>query len=378
LCGLKILFVEDDVHSCELIAATLNIHRYVVDVVSDGEAGLEMAMQWPYDLLLLDVMLPKLNGIEVCRQLRARACQLPILMLTARGANEDVVAGLDAGADDYVMKPCDPDQLVARMRALLRRGQVHSTPLLRWGELCLDPASAQVTFNQSVVSCRPKEYTLLELFLRHPQRLLSRSSIIDHLWSYDDAPVEGSVTTLVKDLRQRLKAAGMAEDPIETVYGLGYRLKPEPQRASSPPVIGPLANTAAAITDHTPADEALTTRRFKAVLHEVDANFRASWSERLAVLEMAEQSIQTGECTREHQQMVLTHVHKLVGSLGTFGYDQAAAVAETLEKSLIQQLYQEAQWTQKFSELLADLKHELTHASTTTATRNIYSGILQN
>jgi DNA-binding response OmpR family regulator len=119
---VKILLVEDDEHTCELVSATLEAHRYAVDVVTDGEAGLEMALQWPYDLMLLDVMLPRLNGIEVCRRLRSKSCQTPILILTTRGASEDVIAGLDAGADDYVVKSCEPDQLMARVRALLRRG----------------------------------------------------------------------------------------------------------------------------------------------------------------------------------------------------------------------------------------------------------------
>uniref|UniRef100_A0A8T6QTW9 Response regulator transcription factor n=1 Tax=Lyngbya confervoides BDU141951 TaxID=1574623 RepID=A0A8T6QTW9_9CYAN len=231
---MKILFVEDNPHTGDLISGILEANRYAVDVVADGETGLEMATQWPYDLILLDLMLPKLNGIEVCRQLRFRGCQTPILMLTAREASQDVIAGLDAGADDYVVKSCEPDQLLARVRALLRRGgEASPSPLLTWGDLCLDPASAQVTFRQAAVPCRPREYTLLELFLRNPQRLLSRSNIIDHLWSFDDAPVEGSVTTLIKDLRRRLKVAGMTEDPIETVYGLGYRLKPCPHEALS-------------------------------------------------------------------------------------------------------------------------------------------------
>ena len=139
---MKILFVEDDEHTCELVSSTLEAHRYAVDVVTDGEAGLEMALQWPYDLILLDVMLPKLNGIEVCRRLRSESCQTPILILTTQGASEDVIAGLDAGADDYVVKSCEPDQLLARVRALLRRGgESTSNPILTWGDLCLNPSS---------------------------------------------------------------------------------------------------------------------------------------------------------------------------------------------------------------------------------------------
>lgn len=360
--ALKILFVEDDEHTCKLISATLNAHRYAVDVVADGEAGLEMARQWPYDLILLDVMLPKLNGIEVCRRLRANACQTPILILTARGASEDVIAGLDAGADDYVVKSCESEQLMARVRALLRRGgDAASSPLLTWGDLCLDPSSAKVTFKEATVPCRPKEYTLLELFLRNPQRLLSRSVIIDHLWAYDDAPVEGSVTTLVKDLRRRLKATGVESDPIETVYGLGYRLKPEPQ--SQPPISSSEPpDRQAAVVPQSAALQDPKEQRLKAVVQQLDAKFRASWSERLVVLEGAATSVQAGDYTRQQQQAALASIHKLVGGLGTFGYDKAAAIAETLEESLIQRLEQDAQWARQFGEMLRELKVELSQA----------------
>lgn len=360
---LKILFVEDDEHTCELISATLNAHRYAVDVVADGEAGLEMACQWPYDLILLDVMLPKLNGIEVCRRLRANACQTPILILTTRGASEDVIAGLDAGADDYVVKSCESEQLMARVRALLRRGgDAASSPLLTWGDLCLDPSSAKVTFKETTVPCRPKEYTLLELFLRNPQRLLSRSGIIDHLWAYDDAPVEGSVTTLVKDLRRRLKAVGVAPDPIETVYGLGYRLKPEPKSQL------PISSSEAPHRQETAAPQTAALQnskeqRLKVVVQQLDAKFRASWAERLAVLEGAANSAQAGDCTRKQQQAALASVHKLVGGLGTFGYDKAAVIAETLEESLMQHLERDAQWTRQFGEMLGKLKLELSQAT---------------
>jgi DNA-binding response OmpR family regulator/HPt (histidine-containing phosphotransfer) domain-containing protein len=377
---VKILLVEDDEHTCELVSATLEAHRYAVDVVTDGEAGLEMALQWPYDLMLLDVMLPRLNGIEVCRRLRSKSCQTPILILTSRGASEDVIAGLDAGADDYVVKSCEPDQLMARVRALLRRGnEATANPILTWGNLCLDPSSAQVTFEDTAVGCRPKEYTLLELFLRNPQRLLSRSSIIDHLWAYDDAPVEGSVTTLVKDLRRRLKAAGVEPDPIETVYGLGYRLRPEPQAESASLPTRQAGNEGAPIPSPSSAAKDIAEQRVKDVLQRVDAKFRASWAERLAVLEAAATSLQGGDCNRKQQESALAAVHKLVGGLGTFGYDDAAAVAETLEDSLMQHLKQEAQWANQFSELLAKLKQQLGQEAPpvpkeTTVTRTVQTG----
>lgn len=353
---MKILFVEDDPNTREVIATILNAHRYAVDVVADGEAGLEMALQWNYDLIILDLNLPKLHGIEVCRKLRARSGQPPILVLTTRAANEDIVAGLDAGADDYVTKSCNPDQLLARVRALLRRRHdTITSPVLTWGHLCLDPSSAQVTYNQAVVPCRPKEYTLLELFLRSPQRLLSRSSIIDHLWTFDDAPVEGSVTTLVKDLRRRLKAAGMEQDPIETVYGLGYRLKPTPVNSSAPPKEHPGYLEEAVSRSR----EDSKTQRLQMVLQNVRANFRASWAQRLTDLEQAEQAFQTGDFDPDLLQQALTHVHKLAGGLGTFGYGEASKIAEMLEQLLSAQISQQQEWIEQFSGLLLQLNHEL-------------------
>lgn len=376
---MKILFVEDDAYICKAISKFLSAHHYAVDVVTDGEAGLEMAIQWPYDLILLDVMVPKLNGIEVCRRLRVRECRTPIMFLTGKGANEDVIAGLDAGADDYVVKSCEPAQLIARVRALLRRsGAVLSSPLLSWDSLCLDPSSAQVTFDQTPVPCRPKEYALLELFLRNPQRLLSRSNIIDHLWPYDDVPVEGSVTTLIKDLRRRLKAAGMEQDPIETVYGLGYRLKPAPQSNISSPQDKPSGNTATAVIQQALALEDRRTQRLKAVLQQVDAKLQASYSDRLTVLEAVGQSLQAGDCTCEQKQTTLAHVHKLVGILGTLGYNKAAVVAEALEESLIQHLEHETQWANQWTEMLADLKCELTQAFESSVSEAVYQKIAQN
>jgi DNA-binding response OmpR family regulator/HPt (histidine-containing phosphotransfer) domain-containing protein len=376
---VKILFVEDDLHSRELISATLSAHHYAVEAVSDGEAALIMATQWPYDLILLDVMLPKLSGIEVCRQLRTQACNTPILILTARGASEDIIAGLDAGADDYVVKSCEPDQLMARVRALLRRGgDGASSPFLAWGDLRLDPSSAQVSFKEVTIACRPKEYTLLELFLRNPQRLLSRSSIIDHLWAYDDAPVEGSVTTLVKDLRRRLKAAGMQTDPIETVYGLGYRLRPEPEAAAANPSVEQADGEETAAVTPASTAKAAAEQRVKAVMQEVDTKFRASWSERLVILEAAVAALQAGDGTRKQQEAALANIHKLVGGLGTFGYDNAAAVAETLEERLMQYLEQESQWANQFADLLTKLKQELFQVAESSSAESADTGLGQH
>ncbi len=341
---MKILLIEDDQFTSSLLAATLSAHHYVVDQISDGAAGLELAVQWHYDLILLDVLLPSLSGIEVCRQLRNRGCQTPILVLTTQDSNQAVVAGLDAGADDYVAKSCDQSQLLARVRALLRRsGGPSLPPLLTWGGLCLNPASAQVRYNHQPVALRPKEYSLLELFLRYPHRIHSRSTIIDHLWTIDETPVEGSVTNLIKDLRQRLRLAGMSTDLIETVYGLGYRLKPAPEAAPQP---------------SPREDQASPSSREPAALvaiQQISDRFRLSLSQRITSLETAVQALQPA--SQSQRDAIRTEVHKLAGGLGTFGYEQAAKTAQAIEDLL--EAGPEATLASQIFQLLQRLRQDL-------------------
>lgn len=305
---MKILLLEDDPSTSEFLADTLTSHRYAVDAIADGATGLELASRWPYDLLIVDWLLPTLDGPEVCRRLRAQDNRTPILMLTVKATSADIVAGLDAGADDYLAKTGDAPQLLARVRALLRRSSA-TTPVLSWGELRLDPALTQVTYRQQPVACRPKEYELLELFLRQPQRMLTRSAIIDHLWPMADTPVEGSVTNLIKDLRQRLKAAGLAASPIETVYGLGYRLKtlPAAPAADSP------------------------SPRLDRVMQQATQRFRASLEQRLEILDRAMHALESGTFGPDLRQLATVEAHRLAGGLGLFGYAQAAAAAEAIE-----------------------------------------------
>lgn len=382
---MKILIVEDDPYTGESLAATLSAHRYAVDLVEDGAAGFDMAIRWQYDLILLDIVLPTLNGVEVCRRLRAQDCRTPILMLTMKDSNEDVIAGLDAGADDYVAKSCDPAQLLARVRALLRRGgNASAAPVLKWGLLCLDPAAAQVTYDRQEMSLRPKEYTLLELFLRHPQRILSRSAIIDHLWSIEETPVEGSVTNLIKDLRQRLKSAGMEADLIETVYGLGYRLKaaPIPPEGEQLPTADenpeePIAaqqnqsktksktkSTEESVSELTASviqTSDLQNRQQRGIqaIQQIQARFHGSLKQRIAALEAAQRSFQAGDCDLEQRNATRKEVHQLAGGLGTFGCARASEIAQSMERLLETKINQETQIAQQFSQLLEELKQEL-------------------
>ncbi|MEQ9238533.1 response regulator transcription factor [Coleofasciculus sp. E2-BRE-01] len=222
---MRILLVEDDIYLAEALAEALAIQRYAVDTVSDGEAAWVQVNTLDYDLILLDMMLPKLDGIHLCKRLRSNGYQMPVLMITARDTSTDKVIGLDAGADDYMVKPLDIPELLARIRALLRRGQTVSPPILEWGQLRLDPGTYEVCYGDQTLRLTPKEYGLLELLICNGRQIMSRSAIIEHVWSIDNPPKEDTIKVHVKSLRSKLRAVGAPEDLIETVHGLGYRLK---------------------------------------------------------------------------------------------------------------------------------------------------------
>lgn len=223
---MKILLVEDDERIAFPLAEALGDQNYAVDVAEDGELGWDYLDTYSYSLVLLDIMLPRLNGIQLCQRMRQRGLQTPVLMLTARDTSTDKVIGLDAGADDYVVKPFDLQELLARIRALLRRGTVTLSPVLSWGTIELDPNACQVTCHHQPLALTPKEYQMLELLMRNPQRTFSRDDILDHLWATEETPGAETVKVHIRGLRQKLTAAGVPPDFVETVYGLGYRLKP--------------------------------------------------------------------------------------------------------------------------------------------------------
>lgn len=221
---MRILILDDDVSLSDILAEALRSQRHLVETAIDGVTGWELMEATAYDLLVLDVLLPELNGIQFCQKLRRHGYQTPILMLTARDTSQDKVLSLDSGADDYVVKPFDLPELMARVRAMLRRGSSEA-PILQWGHLQFDPSACEVTYRGKPIKLTAKEYSLLELLLRNAKQVFSRSAILDHLWTFDDPPHEDAVKALVKRLRQKLVRVGGQADLIETVYGLGYRLK---------------------------------------------------------------------------------------------------------------------------------------------------------
>jgi two-component system OmpR family response regulator len=222
--NVRLLIVEDHRKLAALMRRGLRKEGMAVDVASDGNEGLQRARSTEYDAIVLDLMLPGLDGLEVCRRLRSDGVWSPILILTARDSVADRVAGLDGGADDYLTKPFSYAELLARLRALVRRGPVERPTELRVGELKLDPARRQVWRGESEIELSAKEFAILETFMRHPGEVLSRFELLEHAWDYEYENRSNVVDSYVRYLRRKLdKPFGVTS--LETVRGSGYRLR---------------------------------------------------------------------------------------------------------------------------------------------------------
>ncbi len=221
---MRILLVEDDPQQLEPLCAALSQAGHAVEGIEDGETAQCLLLQKEYDLLILDWMLPKLSGLALCRQYRQAGKTAPVLMLTAKDATCDKVAGLDAGADDYVVKPADIVELLARVRALGRRGPAIVGEILRVGDLQLHLHALTVEYRGKTAEISARECQLLEYLMRHPHQVLKRHQIEQVLWGCGEEPESNVLTKLVRQVRHRLQLVG-AGDWIETIYGMGYRLR---------------------------------------------------------------------------------------------------------------------------------------------------------
>jgi two-component system, OmpR family, response regulator len=224
---MRVLIVEDEVKMASLIRRGMREEGMAADVAVRGEDALWMAGSTDYDAIVLDVMLPGIDGFETCRRLRSDGVWSPILMLTARDSVEDRVSGLDGGADDYLTKPFSFGELLARLRALARRGPVERPVLLEVGGLKLDPATRQVWRGDAEISLSAKEFSLLEVFMRRPGEVLSRFQLLEHGWDYDYENRSNVVDVYVRYLREKIDRP-FGRDSIETVRGAGYRLRKDP------------------------------------------------------------------------------------------------------------------------------------------------------
>lgn len=338
---MRILLIDDDEELMDVLAQQLIEQHYAVDIANTGEMGWEFVLLFDYDLVVLDWMLPDIDGIALCQQIRNEGYKMPIMLLTARDRYTDKVIGLDAGADDYVVKPFNFEELTARIRALLRR-EVHvASPILRWHDLSLNPKTYEVKYKNQLLPLTPKEYGLLELFMRHPHQVFSPGAIIDNLWAGEDPPGEDSVRTHIKGLRQKLKAAGIAKDTIKTVYGVGYRL-------------------------HSDADLTSELSRRK-IDKSRQVKIAQAWSEfkdvawqRLKIVENLATALTENKVTvtQELHNEAKSAAHKLAGSLGGFGFSTGSKIAKQIENLLANSLLARAE-IQQVRELTASLKAEL-------------------
>ena len=220
---MRILVVEDEKKLSSFINKGLREEHYTVDVANDGEEGLNFALKQPYDAIVLDLSLPKVDGLDVLRKVRANNIATPVLILTARGTTQDKVSGLDAGADDYLTKPFVFEELSARLRSLLRRSSAEKSTFLRAGDLILDTVSHKAKRGDKEIEFTAKEYSLLEYLIRNKGRVLSRSVIAQHVWSYNFFTESNIIDVYINRLRHKVDD-GFPERIIHSIRGVGYRI----------------------------------------------------------------------------------------------------------------------------------------------------------
>ncbi|MEM9266376.1 MAG: response regulator [Cyanobacteria bacterium P01_F01_bin.13] len=317
---MRLLLIDDDEALMETLGERLIKQRYAVDIATTGEMAQEFLDLFTYDLIVLDMLLPDIDGISLCQTLRRHDINCPLMMLTAKDNSHDKVRALDAGADDYVLKPFDFEELCARIRALLRRDSQGAISALQWGELTVYPETFEVRYGEHLLHTTPKEYALLELFLRHPNRVFSLDAIIDNLWSFEDPPSGDAVRTHIKGVRQKLKAGGAPKDFIETVYGLGYRLK--------------ALETVDEAPEQTSVAQAPTQADMAVAVAKAWETHQDTMQERLSILEATAAALDGGQLSSELQHAGCSQAHKLAGSLGCFGFAEGSRIARKLERLL--------------------------------------------
>lgn len=338
---MKILLVENDPHLAERLERALAKENYVVDLAQTAAEAEGFADTLDYDLVLTEADQTRIDGIILCKHLRAQGKHMPIMLLVERGDGDRQVVGLDAGADDYVVKPCDIPELLARIRALLRRGNTTLMEVLEWRQLKMDTGSCKVAFGNRSINLTRKEYGILELFMRNSRRIYSQQALLDLLWSFEEPPGENTVRAHIKSLRQKLKKAGAPSDFIETVYGLGYRLR-QPSEAEarapspanqSPSSINP-SSTAPSAPLPSPTTQVSTSEQLDPELADIWQQAKAHILERLATIQAAIAAIETQTLTQQQRKAAHQQAHTLVGSLGALGLPYSSQLVRTVQQCL--------------------------------------------
>jgi diguanylate cyclase (GGDEF)-like protein len=332
---MKVLIVEDDQQLAEILKNSLK-SRYAIDIAQDGLQASQFLFSNNYDLVLLDSSLGAIDGLTLCQDLRKAGNQVLIMLMSSNDSTSDRIAGLDAGADDYVIKPVALGELEARMRALLRRRTVSELPILTWGQLRLETSSCNVFYDGKPLGLTTKEYSIVELLLREKERIFSQRALLDALWPSDNNPRgEETVRTHMKRLRQKLKPVG-AIDLIETVYGLGYRLNPAMKVA---PATVPYEDISDGEGNSTPATPE-TTIAAKDLKAETIAQFWAKQSgrflQRIGALDHLTQALQKNLSDEELRTLVRRDCMQLVAAVGGICFPEALLKVQAL-----------GQWLQK-------------------------------
>lgn len=223
---MQILVIEDEGKIANILRKGLLEEYYSVDIARDGEEALNKVNVNTYDFIIIDLMIPKVDGLTVCKKIRVKNTTIPILILTAKADVNDKIAGLDAGADDYVTKPFSFAEISARIRALLRRGNKADPVILTLSDVALNPAAKTVIRENQNISLTAREYALLEYFMRNPNIILSKTQLLEHVWDYQYEGLSNIVETYIKYLRKKLRVSSHSKQLIQTVRGLGYIMKP--------------------------------------------------------------------------------------------------------------------------------------------------------
>lgn len=221
---MRLLIAEDELDLAEVLTVFFEKNHFAVDTVHNGFDAYEYAVSGAYDAIILDVMMPKMNGIEVLQKLRADGVNTPIMMLTAKGEKDDRITGFNAGADDYLPKPFDPDELISRVRAILRRSEAYRPTVLAFGDLTLDPASGQLTCGSESTRLGGREFQIMELFMRNPGQVFSAERIMEKVWGWDNEAEINVVWVNISNLRKKMKAIG-SKAVLSANRGLGYLLE---------------------------------------------------------------------------------------------------------------------------------------------------------
>ncbi len=223
---MRLLIAEDELDLAEALTVFFEKNHFSVDAVHNGFDAYEYAASGGYDGVILDVMMPKMNGIQVLERLRAEGCKTPIMMLTAKGQKDDRITGFNAGADDYLPKPFDPDELLSRVRAMLRRSEAYQPSVLAWGDVTLDPGTGLLACGGQSVRLGGREFQVMELFLRNPRQVFSAERIMERIWGWDNEAEINVVWVNISNLRKKLKAIG-SRVTLKVNRGLGYALEDE-------------------------------------------------------------------------------------------------------------------------------------------------------